>query len=169
MTPAASMAPPSPQGTTRMLRIRACLAAPLSYYTSANGSTSAIPCPVGHFLNTTAQTACLITPAGYYNNVNGPCPAGSYQPSAAQKFRYGAPKGRFQSLSGQSAVCGTCCRWAAPLVNNNVAPVNCNGTALNAWPASGDGCISNKVDCVHAKSCAQNPTTGACPADTFRE
>ncbi|KAJ6491505.1 hypothetical protein DFH09DRAFT_1453455 [Mycena vulgaris] len=97
-----------------------------------------------------------------------PCPAGTYQPYPAQAFCYGAPKGRFQGLPGQATVCGTCCGWAAPLVNNNIAPVNCTGTTPYASPSSGDGCVSVKPSCVRAASCRQTyntrpPTSSTAP------
>ncbi|KAJ7709539.1 hypothetical protein B0H17DRAFT_1124135 [Mycena rosella] len=134
------------------------------------------PCGSGHYQPSVNSTACLSCDSGhfqpsFYQNAKGanntiPCPAGSYQPYGAQAFCYGAPKGRFQGLPGQATVCGTCCGWAAPLVNNNISPVNCNGTTPNAWPNSGDGCISSNTTCVRAASCGQL-ANGTCPADTF--
>ncbi|KAJ6597267.1 hypothetical protein DFH09DRAFT_1072149 [Mycena vulgaris] len=152
-----------------------CPVTPVGFYNNAVGASSPIPCPAGKYQNVTAQTSCITTPAGFYNifsAANGSpsataCAPGSYQPYAGKNFCYGAPSGRFQSMSGQAAVCGTCCGWAAPLVNNNINPVKCSGSTPNAWPASGDGCISRSTDCTKTTTCAQNPTTGACPPREF--
>ncbi|KAJ6597253.1 hypothetical protein DFH09DRAFT_1072138 [Mycena vulgaris] len=139
--------------------------------------TSAKQCDTGHYQPDQGKASCLATAPGYFTKLKGStvqsaCEPGTYQPFAAQKFCYGAPKGRFQSYYGQPQVCGTCCGWSAPLVNNNIAPQNCTGTATNAYPSSGDGCISSKTGCVHATYCAQtfNTTTGLydCPAETIR-
>ncbi|KAJ7663665.1 hypothetical protein B0H17DRAFT_1143909 [Mycena rosella] len=153
----------------------ACLPAPLGFYTkNVAGSTTVIACSSGQYQNQTGQTSCQTTPVGFYNNGTSagspapiPCPAGSYQSYTGQNFCYGAPKGRFQSMSGQAGVCGTCCGWAAPLTNNNINPVNCTGSTPNAWPGSGDGCISSSTSCIHTATCVQDPVTGACPASTY--
>ncbi|KAJ6525448.1 hypothetical protein DFH09DRAFT_1286114 [Mycena vulgaris] len=143
---------------------------------SCDGNT-AKQCNTGYYQYYATQTYCNPTQPGFYTNAKGssipiPCPAGSYQPYPAQAFCYGAPKGRFQGLPGQATVCGTCCGWAAPLANNNIAPVNCTGTTPYASPSSGDGCVSVKPSCVRAASCRQtyNTTTYQfdCPAETIR-
>ncbi|KAJ6597278.1 hypothetical protein DFH09DRAFT_1305017 [Mycena vulgaris] len=130
-------------------------------------------CASGYYFNFTP--ACAPCPAGHFcDGASGqvtPCPAGTYQPYTTKNFCYGAPKGRFQSQAGQRTVCGTCCGWSAPLVNNNISPVNCTGKAPNAWPSSGDGCISGKTNCVRAVKCEEkfNATSGFydCPAETI--
>ncbi|KAJ7047211.1 hypothetical protein C8F04DRAFT_1387675 [Mycena alexandri] len=166
----------------------ACIGTPAGSYTNQRGSNQATPCPAGsyqpnkgstscistttgYFTNVTGSTSAVASPPGHFTNTNGahnatPCPPGSYQPYSAQNFCYGAPSGRFQGMAGQANVCGTCCGWAAPLVNNNVNPVNCTGARPNANPSSGDGCISAATSCVHAKTCVQS-ANGTCPADTF--
>ncbi|KAJ7461479.1 hypothetical protein FB451DRAFT_1268303 [Mycena latifolia] len=146
-----------------------CATCPVGSFCDGSGSIQ--QCDSGHYQPNTNSTVCFATVPGYYQPAKGasttiPCPAGSYQPYAAQAFCYGAPKGRFQGLPGQATVCGTCCGWAAPLVNNNINPVNCTGSTPNAWPASGDGCISSSTSCVHAATCFQF-ANGTCPADTF--
>ncbi|KAJ7101626.1 hypothetical protein C8R43DRAFT_1244224 [Mycena crocata] len=135
-------------------------------------SGRAQPCDSGHYQPNMNSTACLGTLPGQFQDAKGAttfklCPPGSYQPYPTQAFCYGAPRGRFQSLPGQATVCGTCCGWAAPLQNGNVNPVNCTSPTPNAWPSSGDGCISKATSCVRAATCAQL-ADGTCPAETIR-
>ncbi|KAJ7311439.1 hypothetical protein DFH08DRAFT_822559 [Mycena albidolilacea] len=74
-----------------------------------------------------------------------------------------APSGWFQAFPGKPFKCGTCCGWEA-LANGNIVPTNCTTSAKpNAYKNSGSGCTADKTNCVHALTCAQNPTTGACP------
>ncbi|KAJ7172163.1 hypothetical protein C8R46DRAFT_1032269 [Mycena filopes] len=166
-----------------------CIGTPAGYYTNKSGSAQAIACPPGSYQPNKNATSCTATTSGYYTSSSGstaaiattpghytnttgatksiPCAPGSYQPRSNETFCYGAPSGRFQNMSGQAVVCGTCCGWSAPLVNNNINPVNCTDSKKpNAWPASGTGCTADKVSCVHAKTCVQS-STGACPAGNF--
>ncbi|KAJ7803330.1 hypothetical protein B0H14DRAFT_3154504 [Mycena olivaceomarginata] len=74
-----------------------------------------------------------------------------------------APSGWFQAFPGKPFKCGTCCGWEA-LANGNIVPSNCTVSAKpNSYKNSGSGCTADKTNCVHALTCAQNPTTGACP------
>ncbi|KAJ7703696.1 hypothetical protein B0H17DRAFT_1194182 [Mycena rosella] len=140
-----------------------CLPAPLGFSTrNVAGSTSVIACSAGQFQN--RQISCQPTPAGFYNNGTSygspspvPCDPGSYQPYTGKNFCYGAPKGRFQSMQA----------FAAPAADGNVSPVNCTGSIPNTYPASGDGCIASKTDCIHTAACAQDPVIGACTAGIF--
>ncbi|KAJ6618803.1 hypothetical protein B0H10DRAFT_2028036 [Mycena sp. CBHHK59/15] len=148
-------------------------------------------CDSGHYQPMTNSSSCLATVPGFYQPNKGandttPCPAGSYQPcahpsftslthtytfrsDAAQAFCYGAPKGRFQNLTGQATVCGACCGWEAPLQNFNTQAVNCSA-GFSAYASSGDGCRSaNQVNCNRTATCVQF-TNGTCPigSETFR-
>ncbi|KAJ7766885.1 hypothetical protein B0H16DRAFT_1687063 [Mycena metata] len=165
-----------------------CIGTPAGYYTNQAGSTKVIACSPGYYQPNKNSTSCTATTPGFYTNLSGsvaavgcspgyftnvtaapkatPCSPGSYQSYSNQTFCYGAPKGRWQSMYGQAVVCATCCGWSAPLVNNNINPVNCTGSTPNAWPGSGDGCISTATTCVHAKTCVQ-AANGACPAGNF--
>ncbi|KAJ7047201.1 hypothetical protein C8F04DRAFT_1172935 [Mycena alexandri] len=157
-----------------------CVDTPAGYYTNQVAATKAIACSPGSYQPNKKSNSCIATTSGYYTSLPGsiaavPAIPGFFTnstgairatPCSNETFCYGAPSGRFQGFSGQAAVCGTCCGWAAPLVNNNVNPVNCTGSKPNAWPASGDGCIASATNCVHAKTCVQF-ANGTCPAETF--
>ncbi|KAK7013147.1 hypothetical protein R3P38DRAFT_1523554 [Favolaschia claudopus] len=141
-------------------------------YTCNGGSDTPQSCDTGFYQPNMGSTSCIQTQPGFFTSQRAsvtpsPCPAGSYQPYVQQAFCYGAPKGRFQQQSGRSFLCATCCGWAATLDNNNVNPVNCTGSKPNAWPNSGDGCISSQTSCVHAATCAQ-AADGTCPGETIR-
>ncbi|KAJ7286162.1 hypothetical protein C8J57DRAFT_1286919 [Mycena rebaudengoi] len=147
-----------------------CVACPPGN-TCAGGTKTPQACDYGKYQPSNGSVSCIETTPGYYQPNRGasdqiPCPRGTYQPYAYQKFCYGAPKGRFQNYAGQATVCGTCCGWAAPQVNNNMVAVNCTGSTPNAYPSSGDGCISKSTDCVHAATCSQL-ADGTCPAETI--
>jgi len=159
---------PCPAGSYRY-NSTACAYCPAG--NTCDGTSNPKPCPTQYYQPYMNSTSCIPTPPGYYTNTTGnvaatPCAPGTYQPYSQQNFCYGAPKGRFQQQSGKAFVCGTCCGWSAPLTNNNVNPVNCTGSAPNANPSSGDGCISSSTSCMHAATCTQL-ANGTCPAATF--
>ncbi|KAJ6624500.1 hypothetical protein B0H10DRAFT_2006206 [Mycena sp. CBHHK59/15] len=151
----------------------------VSNVTCASGSyingTSCAVCPAGNSATgrtyrMTNSSSCLATVPGFYQPNKGandttPCP----QDHTSLAFCYGAPKGRFQNLTGQAQVCGTCCGWEAPLLNFNTQAVNCSATT-NAYASSGDGCQpANLVNCNRTATCVQF-TNGTCPigSETFR-
>ncbi|KAF8205792.1 hypothetical protein K438DRAFT_1818553 [Mycena galopus ATCC 62051] len=117
-----------------------------------NGTSGECPqCPAGTYQPNLGATSCIL------------CGAGSYQPYPAQSYCPQAPSGWFQSQSGKSFMCGTCCGWEA-MSTGNVIAKKCK-KPNNAWPNSGSGCtISPPATCMAAKTCAQDPVTGACPA-----
>ncbi|KAJ7827523.1 hypothetical protein B0H14DRAFT_3144585 [Mycena olivaceomarginata] len=128
-----------------------------------------------HFVSTVLivlSTVNASPPQQYPDSTTYPgyriCTTRQAKPATEMAPRTATPGMRnpFQAFPGKPFKCETCCGWEA-LANGNIVPSNCTVSAKpNSYKNSGSGCTADKKNCVHALTCAQNPTTGACLPNT---
>ena len=85
-----------------------CQDSSLGHYVDGWGQTSQVPCAVGTYQPSTAQTACLDADAGHYVASTGQsaqtaCAAGTYQPSTAQTACLDADAGHYVGATGSTS------------------------------------------------------------------